>query len=751
MCQPRHGASHPASNARLIFSTSTQPVPMRIVLLALVLLVHGAARAVDVYTSVVSHPFCGYINGIIEVTVSGGTPPYTYAWNNGAIGPDLTGLGPGSYTVTVTDADAATDELTVVLVNQSSNPNTLATSYIIDLVGYHPCPGQCNGRLRAAVEFLNGVAPYGVYAQVGSDFVPQLGVDQNGSPYFGPFCHGDQVQLTYTDANGCGGTGATVILGPELVEAVTLGVNGACNGANGSAAVQVPNEGWPTDLSVVDISDQSVVYTDQLMGDALIEPNGLPAGMYQVRQTWSAATPGCSLVTGGFIVPDAGADCGLVGGSVWLDVDEDCALSAGDVDLLSRLLHIGPGENYAITDGGGYYAVSLPYGAYSVAAVDAEITPTCPPIAPALFTIDAAAPYPVVDLAMGSTEGFDLEVQGASGPARPGFNYALSCYVNDLTIQPSGPVTLTLVLDPVLTYVQALPVPTSVNGNTLTWSFPNIASFGVAPVQVGTTVPADVALIGTVLNSTATVTAVQAEPDVSNNSVTIQRTVTGSYDPNDKLVEPADVFLLDVDTYLDYTIRFQNTGTDTAFTVVVVDTLAAELGIGSLQVGAASHAFVPELEGRVLRFRFTDILLPDSTTNEAASHGHVSFRIKPTAGVVPGTWLRNQAGIYFDFNPPIVTPVAEVVTGISTAVRAHATTTWSLVPNPATDRVLLRAPQASAAPVLVTCIAADGRAVLHERLAADGALDLRKLPPGTYALHVMQGTTRDVLRLVVAR
>jgi hypothetical protein len=47
----------------------------------------------------------GLNNGSIDVTVTGGTPPYTYMWNDGATTEDRTGLAPGTYTVTVTDAN----------------------------------------------------------------------------------------------------------------------------------------------------------------------------------------------------------------------------------------------------------------------------------------------------------------------------------------------------------------------------------------------------------------------------------------------------------------------------------------------------------------------------------------------------------------------------------------------------------------------------------------------------------------------
>ena len=135
--------------------------------------------------------------------------------------------------------------------------------------------------------------------------------------------------------------------------------------------------------------------------------------------------------------------------------------------------------------------------------------------------------------------------------------------------------------------------------------------------------------------------------------------VRGSYDPNDKQAAqlgygPEHDIL--PNTSLDYTIRFQNTGTDTAFFVVIVDTLAAELNPATIILGPASHAYTWEIvEGNVLVFRFIPIVLPDSTTNLEASQGFVSFKIRHKEGLPLGTRIENQAAIYFDFNEPIFT------------------------------------------------------------------------------------------------
>ena len=126
-------------------------------------------------------------------------------------------------------------------------------------------------------------------------------------------------------------------------------------------------------------------------------------------------------------------------------------------------------------------------------------------------------------------------------------------------------------------------------------------------------------------------------------------------------------FFIDQDEWIDYVVRFQNTGTDTAFTVVITDTLAAELDMASFQQGLASHAFEVEFKpGRVVEWTFSDILLPDSNVNEPASHGLVKLRIKPVQPVLAGSVIENVANIYFDFNDPVITDPSMLVAEFST-------------------------------------------------------------------------------------
>lgn len=135
--------------------------------------------------------------------------------------------------------------------------------------------------------------------------------------------------------------------------------------------------------------------------------------------------------------------------------------------------------------------------------------------------------------------------------------------------------------------------------------------------------------------------------------------VRTSYDPNDKRAEPSGFsteHFIEPNTDLEYTIRFQNTGNDTAFTVELIDTISQFLNVGSVTPGISSHDYRFEVfETGILRFTFNDILLVDSFTNEPASNGFVKYSIAQKGDVALGSVIYNAADIYFDFNAPIYT------------------------------------------------------------------------------------------------
>ena len=135
--------------------------------------------------------------------------------------------------------------------------------------------------------------------------------------------------------------------------------------------------------------------------------------------------------------------------------------------------------------------------------------------------------------------------------------------------------------------------------------------------------------------------------------------VRGAFDPNDKQGFPigfGEDHYIERGVNIEYLIRFQNTGTDTAFNVVVLDALSDFLDPASIRLGVSSHDYeFMMLDGNVMEFRFPDIMLPDSNINEPASHGFITFTASQKTNLPLESVIENTADIYFDFNKAVVT------------------------------------------------------------------------------------------------
>ncbi|MFK8163800.1 MAG: hypothetical protein AB8H12_15245 [Lewinella sp.] len=227
---------------------------------------------------------------------------------------------------------------------------------------------------------------------------------------------------------------------------------------------------------------------------------------------------------------------------------------------------------------------------------------------------------------------------------------------------------------------------------------------------------------------------------------------TGSYDPNDKRGFPLGFRggQIEPGTRIDYDIRFQNTGTDTAFLVVIRDTLETSLDLSTIKIEGGSHPFTVDIDSnRALTFTFADIMLPDSNVNLLESQGVVSFSIDHDPSLAPGDAIDNQAAIYFDFNEPIITNLShhEIATeSLPNAVRRIEAqqVAVSLSPNPVSGILKVDIPMADLRQDdLLEIRDLYGRRVLSSKyqLAAPG-WNVHQLTPGYYVVILTDAAGR---------
>ncbi len=227
----------------------------------------------------------------------------------------------------------------------------------------------------------------------------------------------------------------------------------------------------------------------------------------------------------------------------------------------------------------------------------------------------------------------------------------------------------------------------------------------------------------------------------------------GSYDPNDKQAFPvgygAPHFITD-STDLEYLIRFQNTGTDTAFNIVIRDTISPHLNIETLRPGVASHDYRYDIDSsNIAVFHFENIMLPDSNINEAASHGFIKFNIEQKQNNPIGTHIMNDAAIYFDFNEPIITnevfhTIGEDFMGIITSVITppeveEAGILVNVFPNPFDEYTRFEIKGEALKELNLSVYDMMGREVLQQQSTHQQHLIMKRnnLTPGVYVFRLM--------------
>lgn len=241
------------------------------------------------------------------------------------------------------------------------------------------------------------------------------------------------------------------------------------------------------------------------------------------------------------------------------------------------------------------------------------------------------------------------------------------------------------------------------------------------------------------------------------SSDTANVVVRCSYDPNDKTVFPmgvTDENLVLMNEPLSYTIRFQNTGNDYAKNVVVIDTLSSALDLETFEVVAASHNLKTNYTSDgVVEFRFDNIMLLDSTTNEPESHGFVKYRIKAKKDLPDNTVIENTAHIYFDYNPAVVTNTTMntmtytiLKNEESTAIEVPYNATVKLYPNPIRDYSVLEFDNAGNDLFQLTISDVSGKVINTMQTSGNSFIVGKGLDKGVYLYSLKNTQTNQVYR-----
>jgi uncharacterized repeat protein (TIGR01451 family) len=357
------------------------------------------------------------------------------------------------------------------------------------------------------------------------------------------------------------------------------------------------------------------------------------------------------------------------------------------------------------------------------------------------FPISNTLPYSDVEVSLTATAG-----------PNPGFSYSNKItYKNNGLTPASG--TLTYVKDPALSITTISQTGTVANANGFTYAYTNLLPNETRTITIGLQTPTiPTVALGDLLTNTASATSA-GDINPANNSTELAQIVTGSYDPNDKMEAQGPEILFSsfgADDYLYYTIRFQNTGTANAETVVITDLLSADLDEQSIRMLSASHDYTMNRMGNDVEWTFEAINLVPTIVNEAASQGYLHFKIKPKPGYMVGDIIPNTAQIYFDFNAPIITNTFETEFVATLGVADFTTDNLIVYPNPATNQVSISVQNSTDAIAEIRLTDMLGKVVFQQKVThTQTTIDLSGLSKGVYMLEVQTENKFSVVKKLV--
>jgi len=720
------------------------------------------------------HPTCATADGIIWATVSGGTPGYTYMWDgpNSQTTATATGLPQGLIQVTVTDVNGC-----VI----SGGRNLIDTTGIFfNIFAVDDTSGNCGGTLQ--VKDVIGTPPYTYSWSTGeTDLIAR------------DVCAGTNRCVTVTDATGCQGSNCGLPGGPPvtinpyrktITGRVYFDMNSNC---------QFDSLDQPYSATYVRISPGHYALTDQF-GNYSVSVN---EGSYTITHSpnYSFTTRVCP--SGGITVNMTSSDTLLSGNDFAYTASDSCS------DLTISMYHVG----YRKCIDSYYVFYYCNVGSAVKSNVYAKIT------MPDIVTVDVNGTHPweylshlhpdssngydyyftigtilpgecgsfrvmitvSCDAVMGETHCVEVELFPQDGCEVPDSTWdksslsvegrcnsdSLACFTIFNTGEAgngdmAGYSEYRIYVNNILVVTDSVMIN---GGDSVDICY---GAYGKTirleadqrPGHPGRSKPRDnVELCGSPATSMGMITN-SVDDDLDNFKDVYCSQVVSSWDPNDKRVQPSgfdDVnHFIDTAVRLQYYIRFQNTGNDTAFKVVVMDTLSDFLDITSVRPGASSHPYEFRIIGsNVLQFSFYNILLVDSNMNEPFSHGYANFTVEMDSATVIGDVITNRVGILFDYNEPVITNQVWSTVGIPDSILTSPAptvyvdgVTMLVYPNPSSGLVhVLIDKKDNSVPLRIRVYGLDGRLEIDLKGLTGWPidLDLSDLSDGIHIIEVSEG------------
>ncbi len=549
----------------------------------------------------------------------------------------------------------------------------------------------------------------------------------------------DQVQCVTVDVNNNIWIGTTA--GISVFDGITwtnyTTLDGLSSNLIHDIAIDMNNIKWIATFDTGLCKYDDTNWSNISFNDGLLNNEIYSVCINEKGEKWLGCRGGVSVYKDGGTGPVSIGDK-TIRGNVFLDENLNGIKDNNEQGLPGKQVVIQPSGNITVTNNNGDYYFSVDTGLYSVLCQQYLYwTLTSDSISYQVNVIDSIDVYSGYDFGIIPTQNVeDLAINITAIQPRIGFEtmYWLN-YSNLGSVTQNG--TIEYKYDSLLTFISSQPNPNNINGNILTFNYDTLVSQESRCINMVYQVPG-IQSINDTLEGFASVTPLISDTNQINNYDTIAQIITGAIDPNDKLVDPAGVgaegYILH-GTEIEYTIRFQNTGTDTAFLVQILDTIDFNLDMSTFVIIASSHPMTYSINGlNKVIFTFNNICLPDSNTNFLESNGFVKYRIKPYNNLPDNIVVSNKAYIYFDFNPAIITnevsnTFVSIIPTFKKIIIDNIINDINIYPNPTTGKINVKAEEIENIKVLNL----QGKEIYNGK---ENEIDLNKEPKGIYIIKV---------------
>ena len=447
----------------------------------------------------------------------------------------------------------------------------------------------------------------------------------------------------------------------------------------------------------------------------------------------------------------------FVQGKIYNDINNNGVFNNGEQYISQQIIKVSPNNWLGVSDANGNYLVKLDTAINNTwSAINnyryATITPSSYSLANIRNLGLQSGSY---DFGIHFTSNVkDLETTLGSSPARPGFTTNVMVSTNNVGTVNQPNITIKLKKPNGFNVLSSSIAPTSAFNDTLIWNNISINYLAHQSINIELQVPIN-AVLGDSAVYEAWSNGTEGDTTPLDNYTKWSEIIRGSFDPNDKLVNKETLpptYNAEKDRLL-YTIRFQNTGTDTAFTVIVRDEIPTNLEVSSLRVVNASHPYqLIVREKNIVEVAFPNIQLPDSNANEPKSHGFVQLEFKPKAGLPVNAEINNNASIFFDYNSPVITNTATTRVQITTGIADNKKLAFKLFPNPSSEKITVELPYAGNGKWLLTDIS--GKIIKQSNIENNTIsfdINVNDIESGTYLLSIESNDNLSSSKIVIFR